>query len=108
MMLTVIAEIQIKDRAEHFDTVLNAFRKVTPLVLKEFGCYGYELYKDLDSKAHFQYTPSNSIIMFEKWQSLSHLEQHMQTAHMQELQAVVKDAIQDTKIRIMQCGLSHI
>ncbi|MCJ8160058.1 putative quinol monooxygenase [Acinetobacter zhairhuonensis] len=106
-MLTVIAEIQIKEGSAHYETVLNAFRQVTPLVLQEIGCFGYELYIDQDSNASFQYKPCNSIIMFEKWQSLAHLEQHMQTPHMQEFQTLVKDAIQDTKIRIMQLGLNH-
>ena len=106
-MLTVIAEIQIHEGAEHFETVLNAFKDVTPLVLQESGCYGYELYIDQDANASFQYTPRNSIIMLEKWQSLGHLEQHMQTAHMQEFQTRVQDAVKDTKIRIMQLGLSH-
>lgn len=107
-MLTVIAEIQIHEGAEHFETVLNAFKDVTPLVLQESGCYGYELYIDQDANASFQYMPCNSIIMFEKWQSLAHLEQHMQTAHMQAFQTRVQDAVKDTKIRIMQLGLPRI
>lgn len=106
-MLTVIAEIQIHEGDEHFETVLTAFQNVTPLVLQESGCFGYELYIDQNSTTNFQYKSCNSIIMFEKWQSLAHLEQHMQTPHMQEFQTRVQDAVKDTKIRIMQLGLTH-
>ena len=105
-MLTVIAEIQIHEGIVHFETVLNAFKNVTPKVLQEAGCFGYELYIDQDSNASFQYKPSNSIIMFEKWQSLAHLEQHLNTAHMQDFQKTVKDAVKETKIRIMHLGLN--
>ena len=105
-MLTVIAEIQIHEGTVHSETVLNAFKDVTPKVLQEAGCFGYELYIDQDSNASFQYTPSHSSIMFEKWQSLAHLEQHLNTAHMQDFQKTVKDAVKETKIRIMQLGLN--
>lgn len=107
-MLTVIAEIQIHKGAEHFETVLKAFQKVTPLVLQESGCYGYELYIDQATTASFQQPLSHSIVMFEKWQSLVHLEQHLNTPHMQDFQNKVKDAVKDTKIRIMQLGLAKI
>lgn len=106
-MLTVIAEIQIHEGATHFETVLNAFKDVTPKVLQEAGCLGYELYIDQNTQAPFQHLPANSIVMFEKWQSLAHLEQHMQTPHMQAFQTRVQDAVKDTKIRIMQLGLTH-
>ncbi|TCB68872.1 putative quinol monooxygenase [Acinetobacter sp. ANC 4178] len=105
-MLTVIAEIQMHEGVTHFETVLNAFKEVTPLVLQETGCFGYELYIDQATHASFQHPLSNSIIMFEKWQSLADLEQHLNTAHMQDFQNKVKDAVKETKIRIMHLGLN--
>lgn len=105
-MLTVIAEIHIHEGATHFETVLNAFKEVTPLVLQETGCFGYELYIDQATNASFQQPRSHSIIMFEKWQSLAHLEQHLNTVHMQDFQKKVKDAVKETKIRIMHLGIN--
>ena len=107
-MLTVIAEIQINEGTEHFETLMNAFKDVTPLVLQEAGCFGYELYIDQATTASFQQPPTHSIIMFEKWQSLAHLEQHLKTTHMQDFHFKTKDAVKETKIRIMQLGLPQI
>ncbi|NNG83044.1 hypothetical protein HLH16_14030 [Acinetobacter sp. ANC 5378] len=42
-MLVVIADIQLRSGAQHRENVLNAFRKITPVVLQEDGCYGYEV-----------------------------------------------------------------
>ena len=106
-MITVIAEIQINAGTEAFNTVLEAFRKVTPLVLNESGCFGYELYMNHKTQAPFQIHAPNSILMFERWESLEHLQQHMQTPHMLEFQNMVKHAVKETQIRIMQLGLMN-
>ena len=41
-MLTIIAEIRTHAATEHRQAVLGAFQKITPTVLAEDGCYGYE------------------------------------------------------------------
>ena len=51
-MLIVIADIQIRPGVQHRENVLNAFRNITPVVLQEKGCHGYELLVDHDSNVH--------------------------------------------------------
>jgi quinol monooxygenase YgiN len=44
--------------------------------------------------------------MLEHWESVEHLNAHLQTPHMQAYQQQVKDDVLNVKIRIMQKGLS--
>lgn len=106
-MLTIIADIQIRSGTEHRENVLNAFRKITPVVLQEEGCHGYELLIDHESDVHYQMKIPDSITMLEHWQSVEHLNAHLQTPHMQAYQQQVKDNVLNVKIRIMQKGLSN-
>jgi len=105
-MLIVIADIQIRSGAPHRENVLNAFRKITPIVLQEDGCYGYELLVDHESNMNYQTKLPDSITMLEHWESIEHLNAHLQTSHMQAYKQHVKDDVLDVKIRIMQKGLS--
>lgn len=104
-MLTIIAEIRTKTGGQHRQAVLNAFQKIIPTVLAEEGCYGYEPLIDHVSQASFQTQDPDTIIMLEKWQSVAHLEAHLQTAHMQVHHETVKDDVVDVKIRILESGV---
>ena len=105
-MLIVIADIQLHSGAQHRENVLNAFRKITPIVLQEDGCYGYELLVDHESNMNYQTKIPDSITMLEHWESIEHLNAHLQTPHMQAYKQHVKDDVLDIKIRIMQKGLN--
>lgn len=105
-MLVVIADIQIRSGAHHRENVLNVFRKIIPVVLQEEGCYGYELLVDHESNVEYQTKSPDSITMLEYWESIEHLNAHLQTPHMQAYQQQVKDDVLEVKIRIMQKGLS--
>ncbi len=106
-MLIVIADIQIRPGVQHRENVLNAFRNITPVVLQEEGCHGYELLVDHDSDVHYQTKVPDSIIMLEQWESIEHLNAHLQTSHMQAYQQQVKNDVLDVKIRIMQQRLNR-
>lgn len=105
-MLIVIADIQIRSGVQHRENVLNAFREITPVVLQEDGCYGYELLVDHESGMDYQTKIPDSITMLEHWESIEHLNAHLQTPHMKAYKQHVKDDVLDVKIRIMQKGLS--
>ena len=101
-MLTIIAEIRIHAATEHRQAVLDAFQKITPTVLAEDGCYGYETLIDHLPALEIQTQDPNLIMVLEKWQSTVHLETHMLTAHMQRHFEAIKDHVVDVKVRILQ------
>lgn len=81
-MLTVIAEIRTRPGQHHRQAVLDEFAKIIPTVLKEEGCHGYAPMVDAATSASFRATAPDSIIMVEQWETVAHLEAHLQTAHM--------------------------
>lgn len=105
-MLTIIAEIQVHQGNRHKQNVIDAFEKITPAVLAEPGCHGYSLLVDAPLSLPFQSVDANVIIMLEQWESIEHLNAHMQTAHMQAYQTEVKDDVAAVKIRILEKGLA--
>lgn len=103
-MLTIIAEIRTHAATEHRQAVLDAFQKITPTVLAEDGCYGYETLIDHLPALEIQTQDPNLIMVLEKWKSTVHLETHMLTAHMQRHFEAIKDHVVDVKVRILESG----
>ncbi len=81
-MLTVIAEIRTRPGQHHRRAVLDQFAKIIPTVLQEAGCHGYAPLVDHAAGVSFQTTAPDSIVMVEQWESVAHLEAHLQTPHM--------------------------
>ena len=103
-MLTIVAEIRAYPNGLHKDKIIQAFKKITPTVLQEQGCYGYQLLVDAHVDVSYQSKDSDLIVMLEKWESIEHLNAHLQTAHMQAYQLEVKEHVADVKIRILEQG----
>ena len=85
--------------------VLDQFAKIIPIVLKEEGCHGYAPMVDAATDASFQATAPDSIIMVEQWETVAHLEAHLQTAHMKAWSDAVKGDVLETHIRILEQGV---
>ncbi len=99
-MLTVIAEINlVSDSA--FKSVLERIQQLIPAVLNEDGCYGYELLSDSVLQSPIQNKVPNSLVMYEKWESIEQLEAHMQTPHMLAHTQAIQDLVAEVKIRIL-------
>ncbi|KAE9857103.1 antibiotic biosynthesis monooxygenase, partial [Escherichia coli] len=74
-------------------------------VLEEEGCHGYAPLVDAATDARFQATAPDSIMMVELWETVAHLEAHLQTPHMKAWSEAVKGDVLDTHIRILEQGV---
>ena len=97
-MLTVIAEIRTRPGQHHRQAVLDQFAKITPTVLQEEGCHGYAPLVDHAASP-------DSIVMVEQWESVAHLEAHLQTPHMKAYSEAVKGDVLEMSIRILEAGI---
>lgn len=104
-MLTVIAEIRTRPGQHHRQAVLDEFAKIIPTVLEEAGCHGYAPMVDTAANVSFQATNPDSIVMVEQWETVAHLEAHLQTPHMKAWGEAVKSDVLETHIRILEQGL---
>lgn len=101
-MITVIAEICVKPGRRA--AVLEAIQTLIPAVLNEEGCHQYDAMVDYQAQVPWQQTSPDSIYMLERWDSLSHLEQHLRMPHMESHNARIKDDVQDINIQILQAA----
>lgn len=98
-MITVFAEIKVKPGRR--EAVLQAIEKLLPAVLAEEGCGGYRPMIDVPTQLDWQKKSPDSIFMLEKWQSVHHLELHLQMEHMQQHRETIKDDVLDVNIHIL-------
>ena len=101
-MLTVIAEI-ICHSEQDFKTVLDSFNNIREQVLQESGCHLYDVHIDhpaVDSALHTK-VPF-SIMMYEKWESMQHLETHMHSINMQQHAQATEGTVAHVQIRILE------
>lgn len=99
-MITVIAEIQVKPGRR--DAVLAQIEALLPTVRAEAGCGCYQPLVDLNAQVPWRKTAPDAIFMYEEWESLSHLEQHQQQAHMDHHREAIKQDIEDVVIHILE------
>ena len=102
-MLTIIAEILTTSELA-LQAVIESFKEITPTVLQEDGCYCYELYVDSKVDSQIQHKSAYSMTMYEKWETIQHLETHMRTAHMLAHQTAVESLVIEVKIKILERG----
>ncbi|MDW8845430.1 antibiotic biosynthesis monooxygenase [Erwinia sp. MMLR14_017] len=99
-MLTVIAEICVKPGRR--SAVMQAIERVTPTVLQEEGCGSYQALFDHQAQVPWKQNSPDSIFMVEHWDSLRHLEQHQQAAHMETHRTNIKEDVVEVKIFVLE------
>ncbi|AGB84181.1 Probable quinol monooxygenase ygiN [Serratia rubidaea] len=102
-MITVIAEIKVKPG--HRETVLKAIEKLIPSVLAEEGCGGYQPLVDIKAQVPWKQSLPDSVFMLEKWESIAHLEKHLEMEHMHRHRATIKDSVLDVNIQVLEEAL---
>ena len=101
-MLTVIAEI-ICHSEQDFKTVLDSFNNIREQVLQEPGCHLYDVHIDHSAaESALQTKVPFSIMMYEKWESMQHLETHMHSVNMQQHAQATECAVAHVQIRILE------
>ncbi len=81
--MTVIARVKAKKGKEQ--ELAQAWSKVVGLSRKEAGCLGYVLHRSLEDRSLF--------VSVEKWASKEANDQHMASAHIQDLLRQVPDLV---------------
>ncbi|MFU9135428.1 MULTISPECIES: putative quinol monooxygenase [unclassified Erwinia] len=99
-MLTVIAEICVKPGRRA--AVLQAIETLTPTVLQEAGCGGYQALTDHSAQVPWKQHSPDSIFMLEQWDSLRHLEGHQQAEHMEQHRTRIRDDVLNVKIYVLE------
>lgn len=89
-MIHVIATLNVAPGRR--PDLIAVFKRLAPLVHAEEGCIEYGATVDVASGLPIQ--PSarlDSLVVVEKWQSLEHLQTHLNAPHMVDFRAEVAD-----------------
>lgn len=90
-MLTVVAKMVAQNgSAEALKAEL--LKLLTP-TRKEEGCIEYRLHQDNDDPSVF--------LFYENWESRSHLDRHMESAHFKAYISAVKELVADKAVHLM-------
>lgn len=97
-MIHVIATISLNPGCR--EKFLEIFRANVPNVLHEDGCLSYEPCIDVECK--IVAADPNKITVVESWESLEHLEAHLEAPHMKAYAEKVKDLRNATELKIVE------
>ena len=83
--LTIVAKILAKE--EKLEAVKSELLKLVVLTKKEDGCLTYDLHQDN--------TNANLFLVYEKWESNSHLQTHINSEHFLAFKQSTEGAIEE-------------
>jgi quinol monooxygenase YgiN len=100
-MIYVVATI--RTAAGKRDALLEQIRRIVGLVRAEDGCLEYspsiDLETDIDAQPALR---SDVVTVVEKWESLPHLQAHLNAPHMLDYRDNVKDFVTDVSIQVLE------
>jgi quinol monooxygenase YgiN len=70
---------------------IEAFRRIAPRVRAEPGCIEYEIYIDSEDPAFDNERRTDTVVIVEKWDSISALLAHSKAEAVQELRKQIRD-----------------
>ena len=98
-MISVIATIQLKNGSR--TEFLKHFIANIPAVRAEVGCIEYFPAIDVATNIAIQATNTNDVVVIEKWESVSALNDHLAAPHMLAYQSAVKDLVENVSLRVL-------
>lgn len=100
-MIYVIATVEVvAGKREQF---IEEFLRLVPEVLAEQGCLFYGPTVDLASGLARQIPlRENTVTIVESWESLAHLQAHIDAPHMTTYRTRVKDLVAGTQLQILE------
>ncbi|HLU47722.1 MAG TPA: putative quinol monooxygenase [Planctomycetota bacterium] len=100
-MIHVLATIELRPGVR--DAFLEEFRRIVPLVRAESGCIEYVPTVDVDTGLEKIAPPRpDEVTVVEKWESVSHLEAHLASAHMAEYRERVRGLVVKSTVRVTE------
>jgi quinol monooxygenase YgiN len=99
-MIHVLAQIHLRPGTR--ESFLEEFHKIVPLVLKEEGCLEYGPAVDVSTPIDAQELDYDRVVVVEKWESVEHLEAHLNAEHMRDYRPKVRDFVHKTQLQILK------
>lgn len=99
-MIHVVASIIVQEGS--VAQFLEIFRNNVPAVLAEEGCIEYIPTIDCDVSIAGHVKQANKVTVLEKWESVAHLEKHLQAPHMLAYREAVKDMVESGAVSILE------
>ncbi|MAI35391.1 MAG: antibiotic biosynthesis monooxygenase [Rubripirellula sp.] len=99
-MIHVIAQIDLVPGNRK--SFLSEFDQVVAKVRAEAGCIEYVAAVDAISDLERQHRDPNRVMIIEKWETLSHLQDHLTASHMLDYRERVGEMILHAKLNILE------
>lgn len=100
-MIHVLATIETT--AGHRDDFLREFAQVAVLVRKEEGCIEYGAAVDAATDLPLQqHLSDNTVLIIEKWESVTHLKAHLVASHMTDYRVRIKPFVLSVRLQVLE------